>query len=415
MDTFHTFQDILAWLDKLGLFKVQLGLERMNAALEACGLVKAPFVMAQVVGTNGKGSTATFLDSVARAHGVRAGLYTSPHFVSPKERILVDGRQVSDADWICCANRLMNDVPGARDLSYFEFLTVLAMLLFERHGIELAVIEAGLGGKNDATTALGADFQLFTPIDMDHAAIIGPDLADIAMDKAWAINPGSLVFSARQSEVAAGIISKMSKNRGARLEWAAESAAPVGLAGAHQRVNAALASLAWQKIAPRLGIGPDERAFAAGLCNAFIPGRLQMIEGNPPLLLDGAHNPHALRKVLPEAKKILGEDVSIVFSVLADKNWPEMLAILAGHFPRAHYFTPPLGNPRALSAAAIADGLNSLLPDMARAVKDTKEALRLAARNGLPVLAIGSLYLLSEIYALHPEFLCKTGDAPNGK
>lgn len=417
MNFFGNIEDFRQWLDRLGLFKVKLGLGRMDRALAKCCPGELPFPVVQVLGTNGKGSTSTFLDSLARAHGIRTGLYTSPHFVSPGERILVNGAQLSEGDWLDCANRIMGALPGGGDLSYFEFLTVLAIMLFKKHDAQLAIIEAGLGGKNDATTALPAFLHVFTPIDMDHAAIIGPDLADIARDKAAAIKPQSQVLSAPQCRLAAKIIWERAKACGAKINFAPELSpnCATGLAGAHQRVNAGLACVAFEHIAGKLGLEPDAAAIARGLQAAFIPGRLQKIRNDPPVLLDGGHNPHALGKVLPEAGKILGENISLVFSALADKDWRQMVEILTENFPQAQFFVPTLDNPRALPADVICGQINSRLPGQARMVKDSGAAFRLALDRGRPALVIGSLYLLSEIYAQYPQYLLKTGVANNEK
>lgn len=417
MNAFESIEAFWRWLDELGLFKVQLGLERMHGALEKCGLEDLPFPVVQVLGTNGKGSTSTFLDSLARAHGVRTGLYTSPHFVSPKERILVNGEQPSDSDWLVCANRIMAALPGGGDLSYFEFLTVMAVMLFKAQGVQLGIIEAGLGGKNDATTALPARLQLITPIDMDHAAIIGPELEDIARDKAWAIRPRGQVISAPQSGPVRDVILEFATGRGATLDFVGELPMflQTGLAGAHQRLNAALACQAFQNIAASLGLVPADALVARGLGEAFIAGRLQKAGANPPVLLDGGHNPHALRHVLPEARKILGDKISLVFSVLADKDWREMVGILCENFPEAQFIVPTLDNPRALSAAAICGQINRLLPGRASMVKNSGTAFGLALGAGRPVLVIGSLYLLSELYAQFPQYLLKTGANPHEK
>lgn len=417
MNFFGNIEDFRQWLDRLGLFKVKLGLGRMDRALAKCCPGELPFPVVQVLGTNGKGSTSTFLDSLARAHGIRAGLYTSPHFVSPRERILVNGAQLSEGDWLDCANRIMGALPGGGDLSYFEFLTVLAIMLFKKHDAQLAIIEAGLGGKNDATTALPACLHVFTPIDMDHAAIIGPALADIARDKAAAIKPQSQVLSAPQCRLAAKIIWERAKACGAKINFAPELSpnCATGLAGAHQRVNAGLACVAFEHIAGKLGLEPDAAAIARGLQAAFIPGRLQKIRNDPPVLLDGGHNPHALGKVLPEAGKILGENISLVFSALADKDWRQMVEILTENFPQAQFFVPTLDNPRALPADVICGQINSRLPGQALMVKDSGAAFRLALDRGRPALVIGSLYLLSEIYAQYPQYLLKTGVASNEK
>ena len=165
--TFSTPADIQRHLDSLGLFHMDMGLGRMRRALAALDLARPPFVVAQVLGTNGKGSTSAFLASLALAHGCRVGLYTSPHFVSPTERIRIGGPEQPICapwpaeNWVEPANQVMAVAP---ELTYFEFLTVLALLGFAREGVELAVLEAGLGGRHDATTAVAADLLCYAPI-----------------------------------------------------------------------------------------------------------------------------------------------------------------------------------------------------------------------------------------------------------
>ena len=163
---FHSFDDVQDHLDALGLFHMDFGLDRMRNALDALGLLTPPFVTVQIVGTNGKGSTSTFLSCVARAHGLKVGLYTSPHFVTPRERIRINGTMLPADRWPVLADRVMEAAPN---LTYFEFLTALGLLAFAEAGVDLVVMEAGLGGHYDATTAMPVQAVCFTPIGMDHA------------------------------------------------------------------------------------------------------------------------------------------------------------------------------------------------------------------------------------------------------
>lgn len=398
---FKNFADILADLERRGLFHVELGLERMRVALRALELLNAPFRIVQVLGTNGKGSTATFLDSLARAHGLRCGLFTSPHFLSPRERILVNGLEADENDWLSAFNQIMSSVPNARELTYFEILTVAAMLIFKNRGLDVAIFEAGLGGKNDATSALPVSLHVFTPIDIDHAAVIGPDLRAIAKDKAAAIRAGNPVFSSRQEEIPAQILRQafLLAKTAPVFTNPVPDRTPLGLCGAQQKINAGLAQAAFEELAAMSGIAPQENLIAKGFASAFIPGRLQWAHDG--LLLDGGHNPHALCSVLPEAKKLLGEDINIIFSALSDKDWPQMTEILLGHFPGALYLVPRLDNPRAANPAEIADALGR----KARATVFESVAQALAASHDRASLAIGSLYLLAEIYKIHPQYL----------
>ena len=214
---FSDFTHIEQHLDSLGLFHMDMGLDRMRHALSALGLVRPPFVTVQVLGTNGKGSTASFLASLCAAHGLRAGLYTSPHFVSPTERIRIDGRPWPQELWAAQANKVMDAAPA---LTYFEFLTVLALLAFAEERVDVAILEAGLGGSHDATTAVSADVLCFTPIAMDHKDVLGDSLAAIATDKAGAIRSAAPVCSTFQFPQAARAIEAAALVHKAPLIWA---------------------------------------------------------------------------------------------------------------------------------------------------------------------------------------------------
>ncbi|MDR1359397.1 MAG: bifunctional folylpolyglutamate synthase/dihydrofolate synthase, partial [Deltaproteobacteria bacterium] len=185
--SFAGFPALEEYLGGLGLFRMTPGLARISAVLGRLGLIRPPYAVIQVVGTNGKGSASSMLASLARVHGLRAGLHTSPHFLSVRERIRINGAPAQEELWLHLAKRLMRS--GGKELSYFEAVTALAAMAFAETGVQLAVMETGLGGSFDATTALAADLVLLTPFALDHQAVLGPTLKDIARDKAGAIRP----------------------------------------------------------------------------------------------------------------------------------------------------------------------------------------------------------------------------------
>lgn len=424
---FSDFTHIEQHLDSLGLFHMDMGLDRMRHALSALGLVRPPFVTVQVLGTNGKGSTASFLASLCAAHGLRAGLYTSPHFVSPTERIRIDGRPWPQELWAAQANKVMDAAPA---LTYFEFLTVLALLAFAEERVDVAILEAGLGGSHDATTAVSADVLCFTPIAMDHKDVLGDSLAAIATDKAGAIRSAAPVCSTFQFPQAARAIEAAALVHKAPLIWAgaADASLELGLPGPHQKNNAGLALAAWQLLAPMLGKNPqDAQAQKRGLARAFIPGRLQYVPATsamPPLLLDGAHNPHGMAALITALRQANIQPAAIVFSCLGDKDWQTAAAMLKKQTGDAPIFVPPLDNPRAASAQDVARFFNATPPATAQAMPDAQgnaastppdasplaQALAHAAAvaracPGRPVLITGSLYLLAEFFSLHPAYL----------
>lgn len=411
MSFFASWPDFQAWLDARGLFHMELGLGRMRRALAVLAPGKSPFPIIQVLGTNGKGSTCAFLDAMARARGLKTGLFTSPHFLSVKERILVNGRKAEEAEWLAAANDIMD--AGDFGLTYFEFLTVLAALLFRRAKVDLAIFEAGLGGANDATSALGASLHCFAPIAMDHAEVIGPGLADIARDKAAAINPGADLLSAPQFPLARAVLAAASAAKGAKLEFARPLAKdlPLGLPGKHQKTNAALALAAFRKFAALADVAFDEEKARAGLGKTFLPGRLQIIpDEKGSLVLDGAHNPHGMACLVENLAGMREKPAAIIYSALADKDWKPALAMLARLNPQAPFFIPGLDNPRALDPAEAAAFHNSRHAGGALALGGPgalARALGLAAAKAgaAPVLLTGSLYLLSEFFSLRPRCL----------
>ncbi len=415
---FRTYGDVAAYLDARGCFHMDMSLGRMEKALADLGLRRPPFRVVQVLGTNGKGSTSSFLASICRAHGLATGLYTSPNFVEPTERIRIDGVPVSGRDWVEPANRLLN---AAQDLTYFEFLTVLALMLFRKAEVDVAVLEAGLGGRHDSTTAVDADLLCFTPIAMDHCDVLGDTLEAIARDKADAMRGGRAVCSARQTPEAGRILREKAREAHAPLAFAdelPEGAFPrIGLAGGHQRVNAGLALAAWRVLAPMLGRGiADADSQRRGIAEAFLPGRFQRVPaggGRPPLVLDGAHNPHGTRALAAALKAERIAPSAVIYSCLRDKDWRSSVAVLKTALnPGTAVFVPQMDNPRAEDAGVVASfwneaGCRAEAAAGSRAVAHAVKAAFPQAGGGgdRPVLITGSLYLLSAFFGLYPELL----------
>lgn len=410
---FTCWNDLASWLESRGMFHMELGLERIRRGMKLCGVERPKFLTIQTLGTNGKGSTCAFLSALFMASGHKTGLFTSPHFISIKERILVDGQSIPESLWLEMANKIFLAYGMEPDLTYFEFLTLLSLLLFEAENVDAAIYEAGLGGLNDATSAIPCDAQCLTPIAMDHAGIIGPTLEDIARDKAGAIR-AEAVFSAPQFPAAMRILREKCAKTGSRLfvpEWSGPSR-QLGLAGAFQEGNASVAAAAWEWLAKRHGFSTKNSE--AGLKRAFIPGRIQFIPaspGHPPLVLDGAHNPHALANLTRELPKLLSAPIrKIIFSCLEDKDWRPGLGMLVRAFPEADFHILELENSRACPGALIAGELKK---PGARSVKLHSGRGGFAAileeisgsNPDSPTLMTGSFYLLALFYSLYPEHL----------
>ncbi|KAF0232432.1 MAG: dihydrofolate synthase / folylpolyglutamate [Desulfovibrionaceae bacterium] len=394
---------------------MDLGLHRVHSALAALDLASLPYPCAQIVGTNGKGSTSTFLAEVLTASGVRTGLFTSPHFLSPRERILVDGRQLPESDWLAAAEavlRVSEDVSPARRLTYFELVTVMAVWLFRENGCEAAVIEAGLGGAHDATTALAHDLTVYTPIGLDHERVIGPTLTDIARDKAGAMRQGIPAVSARQEPRAMAVLTGMARRVGAPFLLADDLATQFGqswphkpvMLGPHQADNLRLALAAHHLLGTGCGLPQDAAAMERAARTAFIPGRLQLVpgvDGQPDFILDGAHNESGLQSLNAALRDLDIRPSAIIFACLADKDFPAMLPLVRS-LTDGPVFVPGLDvQGREMDPAELA----RLIGPQAQPVADMAEALRRVEELEGTVLICGSLYLLAEAFRLHPQWL----------
>jgi dihydrofolate synthase/folylpolyglutamate synthase len=328
---------------------VRLGLERVEAALSALGHPERRVPALHLAGTNGKGSASAFCDAALRAQGHKVGLYTSPHLVRINERIRVDGEELSDtALGEAVLAVLTAHPPAATELTYFELGTVAAFWHFARVGADVAVVETGLGGRLDATSTCAPRVCALTSISLDHQELLGGTLGAIATEKAGIFKPGvPAVTCAQAPEALEAIVRRAGalaiplgvEERDYRAlltesgfsyqgpRWSLKDVT-LGLRGAHQRQNAGVAVAALEALDAQ-GVTVTPQAVARGLTEARWPGRLEELPGSPPVLLDGAHNEagaQALAQALPALYP--GRRVHLVFGVLADKAYPQMLEAL---------------------------------------------------------------------------------------
>lgn len=403
MTHFKNYDDLADHMDRLGLFHMDLTLDRMERFWSNRGLPKFPIF--HVVGTNGKGSTSTFLCSIARAHGAKAGLFTSPHFLSPRERVQVNRSPLSRDEWVELGNEVMN-TEGGSELTYFEFQTCLAILAFERAKVDIAVMEAGLGGKFDATNVFKPYITLYTPIGMDHEKVLGPTLADIAGDKAGAMRHGGAAITGTQVDEAMVVLREAAQEVGCRFMYAVDIASPVdgaalGLMGIHQTANARLALAGWRWYMADNGQRSDMRSETFGLESAFLPGRMQFVEiDGQTLILDGAHNSHALEAL---GSALNAEDIrpgAVIFACLEDKDAAPMLPLIKG-LTDGPVVIPVMENERAKKAQELCASFG----EQARTAESMADALASCKGVDGPVLVCGSLYLLAEFFKLYPTFL----------
>jgi dihydrofolate synthase/folylpolyglutamate synthase len=396
------FSELIAPFSRRG---VDLGLERLQAALAELGHPERRFAAIQVAGTNGKGSISTMLHAIAGAAGIRCGLYTSPHLLSWCERIRLPESLISEGS----LQRLLRNLqPLAlrHNLTPFELITAAAMQAFAEAGVELAVLEVGLGGRLDATT-VHPDRQVlaFASIGLDHTEHLGPTIAAIAAEKAGVLHPGASAVSGPQTEEAAQVLRQLAARQGCALRWVeplapADQGGPVlGLRGDLQRSNAAVASAAAEALADR-GWPITPAAIAEGLLQARWPGRLELrrFQGQP-LLVDGAHNPPAAEALRRELDQRTHEEPLArrwLIGIQRHKDAPSLLRTLLREGDAVRVVALPqehsswsAGDLEAATGFQLETGAPELASNLAWLVDSP----------ALPV-ACGSLYLVAELLPL---------------
>ena len=299
-------------------------LGRIRALLGLAGDPDHRMRVVLIAGTKGKGSTAAFLASILHAGGIRAGLFTSPHLQTYRERVRIDGTMLGEADFGRAIDdlrplvaRLRRVLPDAGEPTAFELTLLLALRAFAERKVAVAVVEVGLGGRLDATNALDPAVSVVTPVSYDHTAILGRTLAAIATEKAGILRRGRPALVAEQRRAAASAIARVSRKTGAELVVVRplDVHADLGLAGDHQRQNAALA------IAAARFLGISERAITRGARATTWPARFERIRGRPAIVLDGAHNgasAEALARTLQQERG--GRRLVLVVGINRDKD-----------------------------------------------------------------------------------------------
>jgi len=379
----------------LELFGMRFGLERMRRLLTALGSPQERFRAVHVVGTNGKSSTVRFTAALLEAHGVRTGSYLSPHLVRFAERIRIGDDDLSGPAFgaaiqraAAAARKVDRTLSGGERVTQFELLTAAALDELARREVEVAVVEAGLGGRWDATNVLGASVCVLTNVGLEHTRWLGPTIPDIAREKLAVVGAGAtLVLGDVDDDVLA-----LAQETGARIVRAEPLDVPLR---GYQRTNfeVAVAAATAQH-------GPLQAAQVAEVAaRVRVPGRLQVVSEEPLTILDGAHNPSgmaALAAVLPD---VVGErELVAVVSVLDDKDAAGMLRALIGKC-RAMVFTASR-NPRALPPATLASLAEQLGGPPSEVVRDPRAAVRRAQELAGPdgaVLATGSIYLVADL------------------
>jgi len=427
------FAESQAYLLSLGneVETMKLGLENVRKLFSALGGPQRNYLKVQIAGTNGKGSTCAFLDSICREAGIRTGLYTSPHLVSITERIKIDGVEISENEFARLASlvretaeSLVSTDEFATVPTYFEQVTAIALVAFAEAKVELAILETGLGGRLDATTAAEAEIAAITRIDLDHQEYLGDTIEEIAAEKAAIITPETQdVILGVQSRAVMRQLRKHCAELGLNplndeyepwrilanddgtatviLSLYQHPPITLGLRGRHQTENAQTAvqiakALLYDGLFLNFKDGEEEFRIVKGLEKAQHPGRLEYVDN---FLLDGAHNiggAKALRHFLDYEEK---RPITVIFGAMRDKDVAEIAEIL---WPRADrlILTQP-SNPRAFTAEDLREFLpKEVVPGNVYATENVAEAVHLAKKMTPPgsmILVTGSLYLVGEV------------------
>jgi dihydrofolate synthase / folylpolyglutamate synthase len=404
-DAAINYREALAWLYSLQRFGIKLGLENIERLLEELSksdvLQAAPWKCIHVAGTNGKGSVCAMIDSMCRAQRYRTGLFTSPHLVTFRERIRVNGDMISE-------DAVADDLTTIRNLvanwdphpTFFEVVTALALKHFSDTNVEIVILETGLGGRLDATNAVRTDVSVITPIDFDHEKWLGKTISEIAAEKAGIIKPGVPVVSAPQRVDAEKEIRVRAAECRAPLQFVTKpyDETPIAVAGFHQKQNAALAIAALR--AAKIDV--DDSAIARGLASIDWPARFQRWDKR--IIIDGAHNPAAARTLAETWREMFGtQRATLVLAILSDKNLRRICEAFA---PISELvLLPKIRSERAADPEELARVLANITPPLPYSItQSVDEALALALAKPNPILITGSLHFAGEVLAhLHGE------------
>jgi dihydrofolate synthase / folylpolyglutamate synthase len=408
--------DPATYLSRLNINVMHFGLKTITQLSERLGNPQNSFPAILIAGTNGKGSTAVMIASMLQSGGYKTGLYTSPHLTDVRERITVNGRKISRADF----SRAFADVDqaGNQPATYFEVLTAAAFLYFQRRQVDIAVLEVGLGGRLDATNICRPLVSLITNIDFDHMAYLGNTLTAIAREKAGIVRQGGICITAAKQKKVLELLESVCRRRkagfyrlGRDIKMKRQTDGlytyqgpgrkvndlSVPLIGRHQVDNAALALSAIEIVGEK-GFPVTCGAIRRGLAKARWEARLEVLRDKPLFILDGAHNPAGINVLCRALKNDFSyRRLILIFGALADKEYRKMLRKI---LPLAsHIILTPLQTTRAVPVATI-DGYVKKAGYEAETAQNVAgavaRALELAGEDDL-ICATGSLYLAGEL------------------
>jgi dihydrofolate synthase/folylpolyglutamate synthase len=390
------YRGALAWLYGLQRFGIKLGLENIQRLIAELHIDLGRARVIHVAGTNGKGSVCAMIDSILRAQQYRTGLFSSPHLVTFRERIRVNGEMISE-------DAVANGLTTIRDLvrdwdfhpTFFEVTTALGLKYFAEAKIDIAILETGLGGRLDATNAVQSDVSVITSIALDHQQWLGQSLREVATEKAGIIKPKIPVVSASQASDAEKVVRTRAAGCEAPLQFVNDSyqKTPINLSGEYQKQNAALATSAIRSAK----IDIDDSSIESGLASIDWPARFQ--RWNDRFVIDGAHNPAAARVLAQTWRESFGDQrASLILAILSDKD---LLGICEALAPIANYvFLPKIRSKRATPPDELAKIFAAINPSLPYSIPQSiADAFELARAKPNPILLTGSLHFAGEALA----------------
>ncbi|MBI3545764.1 MAG: bifunctional tetrahydrofolate synthase/dihydrofolate synthase [Gammaproteobacteria bacterium] len=414
----RTLSDWLAWIETLHPRSIELGLDRVHAVLDKMGLRRPAFAAITITGTNGKGSTAAMCAAILQHAGYKVGVYTSPHLIDYNERIRINGENADDAE-LCAAFARIDAARGAVPLTYFEFGTLAAFDLFRAANVDIAVLEVGMGGRLDAVNAIDSAAAIVTTVDIDHTAWLGHTREAIGYEKAGIFrrdrpaicsdpNPPAIIADEAQ-RIGAKLLQL---NRDFHIErrpsewtWRCGERIRAGLPypvlrGDYQLFNAAAVLTALDSLTERFPV--TQADVRAGLLAANIPGRFQVLPGQPTRVLDVAHNAQAARSLTAtlQQQRIAGRTHAVI-GMLKDKDIQSVVAPLAQVVDR--WYVATLNTPRGASAAQVIEALTAAGVQTAiRGFDDVPQAYAAAVQDATEadrIVVFGSFYTVGDILA----------------
>ena len=411
------YEEALSYIHSISWLGSRPGLSRTRELLDSLGDPQKELKFIHIAGTNGKGSVAAMLSSVLTDAGYRTGLYTSPFIDRFNERIKLNGADIPDAALAELTERIRPHAEAMSDHpTEFELITALAFMYFAQEKCDIVVLEAGMGGELDSTNVIDVpELAILTSISLDHTAILGDTIEKIAATKAGIIKEGGDVVCAAADEAAKNVVFAHAERKkafiylpeydkievkehtvdGYRLDYKSMKDIHLALTGSYQAQNAAVV-LRCIEVLNDKGWNIPVSAIKSGLSHVVWPARFEILRREPLFIVDGGHNPQGIRSTLNTLDQLLPEQkLNVIFGVMRDKSYNEMLALLRPYAYRLFAVTPD--NPRALKADELAKAAEAagIMSSYYESIPDAIDAA--SARGERPTLALGSLFMSGEI------------------